>query len=163
MQIKDVFTTTIPLDDILKRMEELYPGQHRNVYGYREAFAEIIGYCAKEPPQELPKGEVSITSELLSKQYVLEPDEEDVLMFDVSLMRDDTLYGIEFIPWDEVVNLAISEDTVKQLPVMDIACHLLYELTFTGYSNSEVQQTAKEMTSRVQNVIDEIQNMEDKK
>lgn len=163
MQVKDVFTTTIPLDDILKRMEELYPGQHRNVYGYREAFVEIVGYCANEPPQELPKGEINITSELLSKQYVLEPDEEDVLMFDVSLMRDDTLYGIEFTPWDEVVNLAISEDTVKQLPVMDIACHLLYELTFTGYSNSEVQQTAKEMTSRVQNVIDEIQNMEDKK
>lgn len=163
MQVKDAFTTTIPLDDILKRMAELYPGQDRNAEGYKLAFAEIIGYCTKEPPQELPKGEINITSELLSKQYVLEPDEEDMLIFDISLLKDDTIYGIEFTPWDEVVNLTISEDTVKHLPVLDIVSHLLYELTFTGYSNSEVQQTAEEMANKAQEVIAGIRKMEDQK
>ena len=54
-------------------------------------------------------------------------------------------YSMDFVNWEELIDLQI-EDLVG-LSIADQIAHILYELTFWGWDNIEIQTQAQKMLS----------------
>lgn len=68
-------------------------------------------------------------------------------------------WAIEFTKWNELLGMSIDPETANniELSKADIVAHLLYELTFCGYEEEEIQDKANELNERVE----EVKNMSD--
>lgn len=101
---------------------------------------------------------------LLRKMKKVRTDKEEMLEILVGenpLKGDieDTYYGIatnqyslSFRPWVKCVSLAVSPDTLSHYKVEEIVAHFLWELTFYGYSEKEMQKHADELYKKVKEV-----------
>jgi hypothetical protein len=53
--------------------------------------------------------------------------------------NSEVTYGLEFIPWEEWLNMSVSEKTLKEFSLSDILAHCLYEMTFINYDQNSIQ------------------------
>ena len=105
--------------------------------------------------------------ELLEKPYVhvsgkdgsLQKDSED---FQYNTQEEKDKYGnteitwaIEFRPWDEFLGMTIDKETLNNFTSEEIVCHILYEMTFCGYDQEEIQSKFEDLQARA----DEVKNM----
>ena len=54
-------------------------------------------------------------------------------------------YAIEFKPWDEWLGMTIAEQTLKEFSEPQILAHCLYEMTFVGFNQEEIQKRFEEI------------------
>ena len=115
---------------------------------------------------EWPEGYASLWEELRKMQPVLtdcsvvlsrtwSSDDEPEPLVDVSgRMKGDTqLYAIEFVPWQEWLSMPIEVDAELQpMPLEEQLAHCFYEMTWAGYTQSEVGDRLEEITDRVEEV-----------
>lgn len=132
MKTKELFAS-IDKEALLKRFIEIYDDQEKNLEGYKHALDEMASlgkeeYNGREDNREL--GEILVQ---LSKSFL---DEEPEI--DISIRVGDTLYAMEFTDWREVLNSEVASDTLTNFSNIDAACHILWEMTFVGFSNEEV-------------------------
>tara|TARA_B000000557_G_scaffold264725_1_gene271293 strand:+ start:4204 stop:4650 length:447 start_codon:yes stop_codon:yes gene_type:complete len=87
------------------------------------------------------------------KIYVInaEIDGSEEILFDVCYFseKEEELYSIDFINWSELINLEIVNeynfDSDKEL-----LAHILYEITFWGFSNESIQSEAKKLQDSIE-------------
>lgn len=63
--------------------------------------------------------------------------------------------AIEFSPWSEWLGMQISEDTEKEYNELEIISHCLYEMTYAGFTEEEIQNEF----SKFVNTVGEYKNM----
>ena len=56
-------------------------------------------------------------------------------------------FGIDFSPWPEILGMRISADSMVRYPKAEIAAHLLWELTFYGFSDGEAQAKLEQLAT----------------
>jgi len=150
-------------EDVGKRMLELYPDQERNLEGYEKVFA-ILQSKNKEDV-----GSMRLCIELRDNTR-LDPNDtqkwHDVYGKDDSLMEnfDGTIYkdengntykqtwALEFQSWGYWANLPIDEDTLKNYAMLDIICHGLWEMTFMGFEEEEIQSCKDQINQDVEDI-----------
>lgn len=64
------------------------------------------------------------------------------------------LYAIDFIDWSDLINLEII-DGFNFNSNVEMLAHILYEMTFWGFSNKEVQGQSNKLKSSVEGYKDE--------
>jgi hypothetical protein len=127
-------------DAVKHKLYYQYPDQKKNIQGYKEAFFEL-----KEAATYIEN------DSLIAIEYIKEDDEgyHDVY----SLKPDDeTRYALDFVDWREVLGMSIEPTTLEEYYELDIIAHLLFEITFYGYSNEKVVAKGEELYS----IVDEV-------
>jgi hypothetical protein len=148
MKLQDLIKTNNWLS-IEMTLLSLYPDQQKNVEAYRGIFSKL---------QQMK----SVNSKIqiaIRRHYEDRDNEEDYV--EVYGMKENKgnekpeVLAIEFTPWRKWLGMRINESTLKEFNELEIICHCLFEMTFMGYDEKEIQ---KEFSS-LKKTVDELKNM----
>lgn len=74
--------------------------------------------------------------------------------YDVSgkLPCDDTFYGLDFSSFSQWASYLVAEETLESLPPEETAAHILWEMTFYGFSDAEIRKEKRKVEKALQDV-----------
>jgi hypothetical protein len=128
----------------------LYPDQQDGLPAYEKVYLKLQGLMPVESYIEI----------VLQQCY--DDESGEVLYVDVSGRRNENKdqlltesLAIEFVPWNKWLGMVISEDTLKNFNQLEIISHCLYEMTFAGYDEKEIQR----QFSAIRSTVEEYKNM----
>ncbi|WP_296621202.1 DUF6557 family protein [Marivirga sp.] len=132
---------------------QLYPDQKRLIHAYRSVFENLKSLNPKENKMRIVLSEEDCDFE---NEYALNT------YIDIS-GQDDTKdeygniisYAIEFTEWKKWLGMDIAPDTLRNFSELEIISHCLYEMTFIGYDEAEIQEERKSL----ENTLEEFQNL----
>jgi len=119
--------------EILKRLFQLYPDQKKSKAGYVSALAELR--------VTKPKKSVGMKIRLRSIHDDIDPKNiEDYVSVDGYKRGSPTGWAIEYTPWSEWLGWKITKESFKNFSELDIMTYCLWEMTWSGYSSSEIKK-----------------------
>lgn len=127
----------------------LYPDQEKNIDAYRRVYALIREMVSLRSEIEIiiEQGIDEETGEPgMGNVYGIDHESEDEITNAVAL---------EFTPWGEWMGMKISERVLKKFTELKIIAHCLYEMTFAGYDEEEIQDEF----SKIKKIKDEYENL----
>lgn len=114
---------------------QLYPDQENMLDEYRNVFEKL-------KILETEENDMSI----VLTEYQSDDEEEDTYV-DVSGRKnekepDDITdgYALEFVPWKRWLGMELAPESIKYFSDLEIIAHCLYEMTFIGYDEEEIQE-----------------------
>jgi len=150
--------------EISDAMLEIYPDQEGNIDGYAEALTELLN---TDPLEKEPH--MTIYVEMVTEPYqqedgtieeetyghvfgrngntrrdVYSEDGIPIDNFNDEFLDQEESYAIELTPWDECLGMSVE----SSLGPLETVAHILWELTFFGYSNESVQKKANDLLSQ---------------
>lgn len=130
-------------DDVSETFYSIYPDQIKSSNGYIVAYNELQNTVA-----------VPDTSVIVIEHFV--SDDEDDVYEDVYSMEpgDNIHYGLDFLPWSEVLGMDLSPDIFEHYNDLMVISHMMFEITFYGYSSMKV----KEESDKLQEIVDDVKN-----
>jgi hypothetical protein len=130
----------------------LYPDQEQNIGAYKSVFDRLQKLNPIEEEMQIVLTQY-FDDETNEKRYV------DVSGYKETLDEDSLTnsYAIEFTPWKKWLGMQISKDTLQRFDQLEIIAHCLYEMTFCGYDEEEIQ----EKFSDIKNSVEGYKNMTD--
>jgi hypothetical protein len=140
MRLKDIINS-VSWPDVWYAMMEYYPDQEQNLEGYHKVFHELL---EKDPTNEYDM-------DLVIKAVVEDDDHTYYHVYGLD-NTDDTEYAIDFMPWSEWVNMKVPDILVVIYPKEDIVAHCLWEMTFCGYHEEEIQAKMNELKAMVEDI-----------
>jgi len=130
---------------------QLYPDEKKNITAYEKVFNAL---------QLMEPVDCDISIIVSNEQdafdgleYVNVSGRENNPKEDPDKLTDSL--AIEFTPWNEWLGMDIDENTLQDFTELEIIAHCLYEMTFMGFEEAEIQA---EM-DRLKGIIDEYKNM----
>jgi len=130
----------------------LYPDQEQNIESYKNIYSQLQQTTA-----------INTNMQIVLTQYFDDETNEKGYV-DVSGFNDDdpqeTLsvsHAIEFVPWKEWLGMTINKITLAEFNELEIISHCLYEMTFIGYNEAEIQ----EQFAAINKTVDEYKKMPD--
>jgi hypothetical protein len=74
--------------------------------------------------------------------------------YDVSgkLPNDDTFYGLDFSSFSQWASYLVAEEALASLPPEEIAAHILWEMTFHGFSDTEIEEERKKIEKAFEDI-----------
>lgn len=128
---------------------ELYPNELKNIAGYENVFNKLLLMDAEE-------SNISIVVKNEKDDF----DHEEYV--DVSGMylnpkNEDEKFSqaIEFTAWRQWLGMDIHQKSLNHFTELEIISHCLYEMTFVGFEEVEIQEELK----TIENQIDDYKNM----
>jgi hypothetical protein len=118
------------IPSILKRMVEIYPDQEEDLDGYMCVFEKLLSI------NNIPKN--SENWHIRIYEYL--DGDECYKAVDGIKDGDEEQYAIEFNPWNNWLSYDIT-DAVNKWGDVDSIVYVLYEMTFMGFEESEIQDT----------------------
>lgn len=147
---------TVPLPDVLREIEAEYTLDIYDFEGYQAAFDELRATTANP----------SDGSSIIVSRYV----EDGEGLWHVGLDDvDGKQYSLSFIPWADLLNHEVrikdcdrdggsDRNTVDLTPAQMLA-HVLWEITFYGYSSVEIGERDAELSAIVAEFNDLIETL----
>jgi hypothetical protein len=150
IRVKQLFEK-VGWDAVNGRFLEIYSDQDTNLDAHRRAFEEMLSIEIIEGP---PGDRVSYVE--------WKPDEHfpgDQGGYDVALVKegDPQRWAIEWIPWKESLGFFVDEESLAKYSEVDHACHILWELTFMGFSEKDVAEEREELSKRIDEASKDIE------
>jgi len=108
---------------------KLYPDQSKSIDGYQQVFNQLKSM----------KKEESLITIIISKYLDYIDNSEQI---DVSGKEEgdfDSL-ALEYTAWEKWLGMNIDEKTLADFAEVEIISHALYEMTFFGFDNEEIQK-----------------------
>jgi len=65
-------------------------------------------------------------------------------------------YAIEFDPWSEWLGWDVSREQIKELGKNTYMAHILWEMTYSGFEESDIRDMIEELKSRVDSIKEEL-------
>lgn len=140
----------------------LYPDQKESFDGYRDVFDRLQ---LMEPAMD--------DMLLVLSEHPCDIDEENDFYdtyVDVSgrklVPEPDSLtdsYALEFVKWENWLGMELAPETIDNFNELEIIAHCLYEMTFCGYDQEDIQAQLTSLKSTVedyQNLSDDEKNQE---
>ena len=62
--------------------------------------------------------------------------------------KDGEKYGLDFTPWEEMLGMEVDEGTVEKYSKTGVAAHCIWEMTFYGFTQKEIQKKLKRIEKR---------------
>jgi hypothetical protein len=128
-------------DAIISHLIYLYPKEKYNKSGYRKALKTLRHLKPKKTDMKLRIETVTDDFETPPTTYV---------RVDGLIKR--TYYAIEFTPWAEWLSSPIMRKSLKEFHQLDILCHCLWEMTWDGFEEEQIQGKIKELNKRVEEI-----------
>lgn len=66
-------------------------------------------------------------------------------------------YAIEFVKWENWLGMTLAPETLENFSELEIIAHCLYEMTFCGYEQEEIQ----EQFASIKKTVDDYKNLTD--
>jgi len=129
MKIVGELFYTLNMDEVLDRLFEEYPYEVENTDGYKRAWEEI---CA------LNQIKTDVFCYLEWVSIWEEPKGGYVHVAGRKKCSDQSL-AIEFTPWEEWLYMPIKVAPELDLDEVGILAHILWEMTWFGYTQDDVQ------------------------
>lgn len=70
-------------------------------------------------------------------------------------------WSMSFVPWGELANMPIDQETIKRFTFADILAHFIWEITFYG-NEEQMKKESKELFKRAKQVSKDIKSGEAK-
>ncbi|MDT0642801.1 DUF6557 family protein [Zunongwangia sp. F363] len=113
---------------------DLYPGEEKNSEGYEDVYANLLMMNPEETDMTIVvktvfdhfDGSAYVD---VSGRYKHPKNEEEEFS-----------QAIEFTPWKKWLGMDINEESLKEFTELEILAHCLYEMTFAGFEEEEVQE-----------------------
>lgn len=174
MKFKDIIDI-VEWDKVWEELIKEYPDQKKSYDGYYLVFYQLKELEPKESDfticvervldtlhKECCDGEELWYYDVNGKNGTLQKEDEqfDNMNFKTEEEKEnfgnqEVSYALEFTKWEEWLGMEISEDTLIKLTDEKIVAYCLYEMTFCGYEQDEIQSQHTELKNRV----DDIKNM----
>ena len=132
---------------------QLYPGEKKSVSAYEQVFNDL-------KLMEPVAGDVSIVlsnenDDFDNSSYVDVSGRENNPKENPNELTDSL--AIEFTPWNEWLGMDIEKNILQDFTELEIIVHCLYEMTFMGFDEEEIQAEMDKLNS----ISDEYKNMSD--
>jgi len=165
MKLKELLLTT-EWKDIEESLVKNYADASKCIDCHEKVFSSLpsltpapteLRICIKEvfdkdfddePHTEVFGKDGTLNKELSDFKYMNEKPDSDYANSEVE-------YAIEFVDWEEWLNMEIDKYTVQKYSNPDIVAHCLWEMTFFGYDKNSIQEQKDELDRRVK----ELENM----
>lgn len=115
---------------------KLYPDAEINIKGYEAAFQKLKIMD--------PEGSEIL---IVISQEKDDDDDDDEEYIDVSGIHnypkneeENYSQGLELTPWRKWLGMTISKESFKDFSELEIIIHCLYEMTFVGFSEEDIQK-----------------------
>jgi len=134
----------VKYENVEKVILKFYPDEKNNVEagGYREVFEELLDL----KPKFREKKWYIVIRKII---------DEDGFYYDVSgkPANEEQLYGLEYTPWEEWLGFYIdSKNIPSDFTKEDIVAHCLWEMTWCGFSQDEIQKRIKEIEREIERI-----------
>jgi len=67
---------------------------------------------------------------------------------------DNTVYALDFVPWCELLGMEFDKETAERLHVHEIVAHCMWEMTFWGLDDDEIQEKYKKLIESTDETIE---------
>lgn len=124
---------------------DIYPEEKKNISGYEEIFRQL---------ETMPSIETDII--IVIKRVIDDFDNEEYI--DISGRKENELqdqneqeisYALEFTPWTEWLGMQIDKNSLKNFTELEIISLCLYEMTFIGFDENEIQEESKKINDTI--------------
>ncbi len=154
-------------DDVAFAILRVYPDQDKNIEGYKHVYDSLI---LLTPTQTDMRIVIENVREPFANEYYT-----DVSGKNGTLARDHSPYGeddvisdeeqsfaIEFREWSEWLGMELDTNVLEKFSEEEIIAHCLWEMTFVGYTQEEIQRTFEEIKKARDNIdIDAFSSIDD--
>ncbi len=131
--------------DIIDRLLDLYPNQVKNKDGYIKALLELR---KTKPTRTNLKLQIKHIVDNLDKKNIEEYERVDGVSEKTDKYGNNQV-AIEYTFWGQWLSMPITKPTLENYFEIDILAYCLWEMTWGGYSNKEVQKQWEEIAGRV--------------
>lgn len=130
--------------DVERAMLYYYPDQKYNIPRYKEIFEEFKTMEPGELKNRQNEGRLTVSV----VTDILDP-EENIQSYNVTL---EPYYSIGMMPWRKILGLEVSEEAQKSFTREEIVAHVLWDFTFYGFYEEDVQGVAKDLNSKIKEI-----------
>jgi hypothetical protein len=121
----------------------LYQSDEDDINAHKEAFEKLLLL-----PEESSNIQIAIRN-------IKEDEDEYYEVSGIETTKDKgeektEHLAIEFTPWSEWLGMQISKETVSKFNELEIISHCLYEMTYAGFTEEEIQNEFSTFTSTVE-------------
>lgn len=126
-----------------------------------EGVAKAIMYFYPDTPEKVLKKYKRIFKEIASMKRVRtdkeefvqicaaeNPGEEGMQYYKV----DTNKYSMMFRSWSSLCSLRIGEEELQRYTANDLLAHFLWEITYSGFTEKEIQKKAKKMSEALKEI-----------
>lgn len=138
MTLKELLGT-VDLDGVLAAIEAAYPGSESDRPGYAKVLADLDG-MAPIPPE----GAMTIVVAREAADPPLAPEP----YWRVIGRDGDTNWSLSFTPWAHWLGLPVTVEKCDLTPEQ-IVGHVLWEMTFHGFEESEIEEISDDLEAEV--------------
>ena len=126
-------------------LKKLYSDLFEDTESYRKVYEKL---------KQISPQNTDIT--LVIRPYA-DKEGEEITVHDVYGKKPHEEYGLalDFMTWDKWLGFSISEETMSSYNELEIIAHSLYEMTFFGYDEEEIQKQFKS----IERIAEEYKNM----
>jgi len=145
--------------EIANRMPDLYPDQEKNLEGYEVVFNELLSLTPATT-------EMRICVEEYIDDYDGHPytsitgfdgttwgEHEPEFDFTEEQANRELPFSLSWTPWEEWLGMDVEAEGYEEV---DVICHALYDMTFYGYTQSDIQDVANEVLETCDKAMDEL-------
>ena len=127
-------------------LTSLYSNQKESLTAYEKVYDILLQMEPSDSDIEI----------VLQQCYDDETNEESYVAVS-GLKKDNPTEGlaIEFVPWTEWLGMTVSSNALNQFNELEIISHCLYEMTFMGFDENEIQK----QLSEIKKTAEEYENM----
>ena len=113
-------------------LKEIYPKEIQSLDGFKKVFYDLKDMIPKPSVNE-------------RKLRICYYEDHDDSFHGVDFIEDGQVYGLDFLDWQEVLAMIIDPDTFNCYSIAEIIVHILWEVTFYGFSFETVSQRGLEI------------------
>ena len=147
-------------------MLKAYPDEEEMTEQYQEVFLKLVDM---EPT--LNKEKFKLVLENAHEEwdfYDTETEETEHVVEDfVSVYgkkpKCKDRYSIEFAPWSEWLSMTIDSKTLKEFSPAEIAAHCLWEMTFIGFDEENIEDVLEDLKNTIDGFIDSFEDSKTKR
>ena len=138
-------------EEILLRLFELYPDQEKSLKGYMLTLKELRETRPK-------KSKMKICVSTVIDDLAEEDEDKEYVHVDGYLRGSKWHYAIEYSPWAEWLGMEVTKKSLKNFTELDIVAYCLWEMTWSGYSDKEVQKNYKDIIETTAKAMKDIKS-----
>lgn len=132
-------------NEVRKALITEFLDQEENVDVYEDVFSELKELHPTENKDKF----------VIQMRYVKEEDmHEDTGYYDIVAKKPNDMesYAIEFSPWEEWLGFYCNQKNLEEQGELVFIAHCLWEMTFDGYNQEEIQKTVNELEQRIKEI-----------
>lgn len=137
-------------DIVFETLLRWYPDQKENKEGYEKVFNYLL--TLKPKPHKIGDLYISVKKWEEDGKTGL-----DVTGIDIRYPEDKRpSYAIEFMPWIDWISMFIVKKTLENISIHLLVAACLYEMTWFGFEERDIQSTKDKMISSIQESIKDL-------